>query len=112
MQFRFSNGELRARSLKDFSWEKSSFSRKFKSAHSAEDFVAIWKKEVVPYHDEETGAYQGGIDNFAELLQNPEETSPAPKRFKEDSEENEKIDKIIEDSYIGKTLAYDYYAYK
>lgn len=107
LQFKFSNGEPRARALKDFSWEKSSFSRKFKSARSAEDFVAIWKKEVVPYHDDITGAYQGETDKSTEQLQDMDETSPTPKRLKEDhTDENEgKIDKIIEDAYIGKTIA-------
>ena len=41
-QFRFIKGEPRARALKNFSWEKSSFSRMFKEAKTAKDFIEIW----------------------------------------------------------------------
>ena len=49
MQFRFSNGDPRAKALANFSWEKSSFSKQFRDAKTASEFLKIWDKLVVPY---------------------------------------------------------------
>ena len=50
-------GEPRARALNNFSWDKSSFSRMFKEAKTAKDFIEIWHKQVSPYLNVNTGEY-------------------------------------------------------
>ena len=49
MQFRFSNGDPRAKVLAKFSLEKSSFSKQFRDAKTASEFLKIWDKLVIPY---------------------------------------------------------------
>ena len=52
MQFRFSNGDPRAKALANFSWEKSSFSKQFRDAKTASEFLKIRDRLVVSYPKE------------------------------------------------------------
>ncbi len=45
----------REKALVDFTWEKSSFSRNFKTAKSTEDFQEEWIRQVLPRMDSKTG---------------------------------------------------------
>jgi hypothetical protein len=57
MQFRFSKGDPRAKALANFSWEKTSFSKQFRDAKIASEFLKIWDKLVVP-HLKSNGEYK------------------------------------------------------
>ena len=45
------------KSLKDFSWEKSTLSRLFKDAKNGEGFVQLWGKRILPNLNQKTGEY-------------------------------------------------------
>lgn len=100
MQFKFSHGEPRARSLCNLSWEKSPFSRKFKDSHNTGDFLTVWEREVLPHLNTNTGAY---VSEAATALTCEIILPPKSKKMKEDTETmNESMDKKIEASYSGK----------
>ena len=67
MQFKFANGEPRARAISDFQWEKSPFSKKFRKAATAQDFVNIWQKHVSPFLDTTTGKCSPPLSTFNQL---------------------------------------------
>ena len=129
MQFTFIGGEPRPKSLKDFSWEKSPFSKKFRKANTAKEFTGIWDIHVAPCLDKKTGEY---MIPSSQATTAPHEASaahqntgsatphkmqkrksevlplelPKPKKQKQDSEEEEhkEQDKMIDDCFVGKCM--------
>ena len=123
-QFTFIGGEPRPKSLKDFSWEKSSFSRK---ANTAKEFTGIWDIHVAPCLDKKTGEYK---KSSSQATTAPHEASaaahkntgphnmqkrssevlplelPKPKKQKQDSkeEEHKEQDKRIDGCFVGKCM--------
>jgi hypothetical protein len=95
-------GDPRGRSLPAFTWEKSPLSRKFRTARNTNDFMAIWDKEVLPYLDKSTGNFLAPEEAFPTCgsAMSEEIPAPAPKRVKND--QDEMIDKAIEECYSGK----------
>lgn len=96
-QFKFTDGDPRGRSLADFGWEKSPFSRKFKNAHAPKEFMAIWDEHVATKLNVNTGAYDES--KATAPVESTELDLPKPKRAKEDTEEN--MDKKIDAAYSG-----------
>jgi hypothetical protein len=96
-QFKFTDGDPRGRSLANFGWEKSAFSRKFKKAHTPKDFMAVWDRDVAPQLNANTGAYDDSeaTPSSAELV----DLAPKPKKAREDTEES--MDKKIDAAYAG-----------
>ena len=110
------NGEGRMKQVADLSWEKSPFSRLFKTAKTSQEFVKIWEHAVSPNLDKQTGVYSPP-GNDSETLSTPFVTSsskrssstlsdlpiPPPKRTKKgkaSSAENT-MDKEINMCYSG-----------
>ena len=54
--------------MSNFSWEKSSFSKKFRKATSAQQFVGLWNKHVAPYLDPKSGKYVPQADVQPDVL--------------------------------------------
>ena len=116
MQFRFSNEDPRAKALANFSWEKSSFSRQFRDAKTASEFLKIWDKLVVPYlksngeykppktaNATPTSTTSGKRNLEPQLLTTtaPGPFLPSPKRAKVDEDNEASIDAEIEKCFIG-----------
>ena len=121
MQFRFSNGDPRAKALANFSWEKSSFSKQFRDAKTASEFLKIWDKLVVLYL-KSNGDYKPPTTANAtptstaagkRSLEPQSLTTtvtalgpvlPSPKRAKvdEDNDSEVSIDAEIEKCFVGK----------
>ena len=116
-QFRFANGEPRARAIKNFSWEKSSFSRKFRNAKTAKDFLEIWHKQISPHLNVATGEYSGPdmpSENVAESYGDSQRKRANPscndsviesKRSKlKDISSSSDDDRNIEECFSGQSL--------
>ena len=123
MQFRFSNGDPRAKVLANFSWEKSSsLQSSFVIATKiASEFLKIWDKLVVPYL-KSNGDYKPPMTDNAtptstaagkRSLEPQSLTTtvtalgsvlPSPKRAKvdEDNDSEASIDAEIEKCFVGK----------
>ena len=128
LQFTFIGGEPRPKSLKDFSWEKSPFSKKFRKANTAKEFTEIWDIHVAPCLDKKMGEY---TKSSSQATSAPHEASaaahkntgsalnmqkcssevlplelPKPKKQKQESEEEEhkEQEKRIDDCFVGKCM--------
>ena len=121
MQFRFSNGDPRAKALANFSWEKSSFSKQFRDAKTASEFLKIWDKLVVPYLKSNgdykppttanatptsTAAGKRSLEpqSLTTIVTALDPVLPSPKRAKvdEDHDSEASIDAEIEKCFVGK----------
>lgn len=130
MQFSLVGGEPKPKYLKDFSWEKSPFSRKFRKASTAEEFTAIWKLHVDPFLDKNSGEYrpirasqdsatsqvitQSSANSQkstqkranAQLSGPPLELPPAKKqKFSSEDTEDREQDQRIDNCFVGKSVA-------
>lgn len=119
MQFRFTKGEPRAKALANFSWEKSSFSKLFRHAKTASEFLKIWDKEIAP-HLKSNGEYSppksasNVVANITpesakrkpapQLIVTPVSTPPPSKKAKvqEDTGDDTGADAEIDKCFFGK----------
>ena len=56
-QFTFVHGQPRPKAICDFCWEKSPFSKKFRKASAAKEFLGIWESHIQPELNTTTGKY-------------------------------------------------------
>ena len=126
MQFRFSNGDPRAKVLANFSWEKS---KQFRDAKTGSELLKIWDKLVVPYLKSNgeykppttanatpastaaatptsTAAGKRSLEpqSLSTIVTALDPVLPSPKRAKvdEDHDSEASIDAEIEKCFVGK----------
>ena len=67
-------------SLNAFSWNENSLCNQFQSSKDGSGFIAVWKKQIAPYLDKDTGKFGRSLSDESEELQVPPSPAITPER--------------------------------